>query len=242
MVVVMAEWSVGVRDAENPVLVRASFVYEHPLRAGTSNSITAQHATPPLNCTAPACAVLASLLTMDPQDAVLSQNQPSLAPTPPMFTASWSPSKAKAAVLDTASLPITKRPRAWERAPQSPQAEHSRVKKVWKRYALRSQLEEPMPESGAQQVAQENEEEGADKPGVGKRSPVKIVKRLRVKSPRKAGGVALEEIEDDEAGKNYRSTRWDRRSSGLGRRFSQFCGLEYCERRVLIGFYRQEQV
>jgi hypothetical protein len=119
------------------------------------------------------------------------------------FTASWSPSKATA--LDPTSLPIAKTHRAWERAAQSPQAENSRVKKVWKRYEFRSGQDETVAEL-VPEVLQEEEEE--------QDSPVRIVKKLRVKSPHKRSEFDQEDKQDE---RNHAATRWDKRRGGLRR-------------------------
>jgi hypothetical protein len=137
---------------------------------------------------------------------VLDPRGPVLRPTNTnTFTASWSPSKAT--VLDPASLPIPKAHRAWERAEQVPQAEGSRFKKVWKRYELRVGPEETTLEAaqGECQVIEEDLD-----------SPARVVKKLRVKSPRKRGGREADDAHDE---KYHEPTRWarDRRRSGFRR-------------------------
>ncbi|KAF2434527.1 hypothetical protein EJ08DRAFT_693554 [Tothia fuscella] len=137
------------------------------------------------------------------QSPLQHSSYPVLQPTPNVNT-SWSPSKVLPAVLDTASLPIPKTHKGWERAPYSPQAEQTKVKKVWRRYELR------------QQQAEAQKEEEAKTHEAPEASPVRIVKKLRIKSPRIPGGIALEDVEDGHDEVNHAATRWDRRTSGLG--------------------------
>jgi len=135
----------------------------------------------------------------------------------PTFSQTWSPSKA--AVLDTASLAVTRVHRGWERAPQSPQAEHSRVKKVWKRYELRSHPNE------------KNQEEDRHSNETQK-SPMRIVKKLRIKSPHKPGLLTAEKFEGEKEATYHAPTRWDRRRSALRRMLLQ--NLLYLNHALII--------
>jgi hypothetical protein len=197
----------------------ASDVYKLPIvpsrleaRSEKGSHPTPQHAphATPLNCAFSRLVVVVSqstarISTMKLQSPASPHQHLSCSTLNPTnaFTASWSPSKATA--LDTASLPITKAHRAWERAPQSPQAEHSRFKKVWKRYELRSGPDGTTREVVFEQL--EPESEGLD-------SPTRVVKKLRIKSPRPHGG---DKQADELSEKNHEPTRWDRRRRSLRR-------------------------
>jgi hypothetical protein len=88
-----------------------------------------------------------------------------------------------------------------------PQAEGSRFKKVWKRFELRVGSDETMRE--AAHFEDQTIEEDLD-------SPVRVVKKLRVKSPRKRGGPESDDAVEE---RNHEPTRWarDRRRSGIRR-------------------------
>lgn len=120
----------------------------------------------------------------------------------PSFNASWSPSKT--AALGPVNLPVTKAPRAWDRKPCNPSAEQSRVKMVWKRYELRAQRKtQQMP---APQTTNRSNSEPPPKE--------KVVKRLRLQSPRSDGETS------PNSKASYAPTRWDRRKSrGTGRKY-----------------------
>src|SRR6266480_1475148 len=116
---------------------------------------------------------------------------------PPSFNASWSPSKT--AALGPTNLPVAKTPRAWDRKPCNPSAEQSRIKKVWKRYELR---------------AQPQTQQAPTKTNNGERPHLeKVVKRLRLQSPRNDGETS------PNSKANYAPTMWERRRSrGTGRK------------------------
>jgi hypothetical protein len=81
------------------------------------------------------------------------------------------------------------------------------VKKVWRRYELRQQPDEA---SAVEVVVQSNE--------IAQPSPVRVVKKLRTKSPRIPGGIESEDVEDEQGGEaNHAPTRWDHRTGRLGR-------------------------
>jgi hypothetical protein len=117
---------------------------------------------------------------------------------------SWTPSKATS-LLPT-SIPLSKPHRGWDRVPKAPVAQHSRVKQVWRReYGLRSQ---PNTE---EKGGQEQEEAPSN---ASKRSPTRIVKKKRTRSPTKNSG---ETEGNDEGEPNHAPTRWERRRSSFRR-------------------------
>jgi hypothetical protein len=137
------------------------------------------------------------------------QHPSNQSPNPPPSTwtqdaSSWTPSKTTS-LLPT-SLPVSKPHRAWERVPKAPVAQHSRVKQVWRReYGLRSQ---PNTEEKAGK-----EEEDVSR-NAEKRSPTRVVKKKRTRSPTKNSV----EIEGDDGSKpNHAPTRWENRRTSLRR-------------------------
>ncbi|TID15208.1 hypothetical protein E6O75_ATG08461 [Venturia nashicola] len=116
---------------------------------------------------------------------------------------SWTPSKT-ASLLPT-SLPVPKPHKAWERVAKPPVAQNSRVKQVWRReYGLRSQ-------SSTEEKVEEDEA-----PEKRQRSPTRIVKKKRTRSPtKKSLGEA-----DDEGKPNHAPTRWENRRTSLRRKVS----------------------
>jgi hypothetical protein len=138
----------------------------------------------------------------DPLDTTTFIPPAEASPALPSFNASWSPSKT--ATLEPVNLPVAKAPRAWDRKPCTPSAEQSRVKKVWKRYELRAQShreQTPAPPATKRCNSEPPPSE-------------KVVKRLRLQSPRSDGGTS------PNSKASYVPTRWDgQRSRGTGRKY-----------------------
>jgi len=108
------------------------------------------------------------------------------------FQQTWN--EADAASFDTASLPIAKPPRAWDRKQEVKTVANGKQRKVWRRYATRSQsssmrMDEDMRDSRAQ-----------------------AVKRLQCLSPKAMEQSAALRIGRKHA---FKTTRWDRRRSVL---------------------------
>lgn len=177
-----------------------------PPNPSVSTTHYTPHATPQLCLpaqlqSAPSTATMEQRATPSPSH---HSSYPILRPTPNPAV-SWSPSKTAPAILDTASLPIARAHKGWDRAPHSPLAEQTKVKKVWRRYESRQQQEEPaVVEVQSSEIAHP--------------SPVRVVKKLRIKSPRRLGHVELEAVEDEgEEERSHAPTRWDHRSNRLRR-------------------------
>lgn len=106
------------------------------------------------------------------------------------------------AALDPSLLPLPDRiPRAWERVSKSPLAYQIKARKIWKRYPLRSR---------AHQTA---DSRSATPEPV--KSPEKVVKRLRVDLLVESDTHTIHEEK-----LASRTTRCDRRRSGLPRMFN----------------------
>lgn len=134
-----------------------------------------------------------------------SNQRHNIAPSSWTNSSSWTPSKATA-LLPT-SLPVSKPHKGWDRVPKAPVAQNSRVKQVWRReFRLRSQ---PNKEERAGQ------EEALEK--ARQRSPMRVVKKKRTRSPiKKSPGRE----EDDEGEPNHAPTRWENRRTSLRREWS----------------------
>jgi len=119
---------------------------------------------------------------------------------------SWTPSKATA-LLPT-SLPVSKPHRGWDRVPNPPVAQHSRVKQVWRRQCgLKSQ-----PNSEEKEWQQQERTPSSTR----QRSPARILKKKRVRSP----SVKTAKMKDEESDEqNHAPTRWERWRSGVRREF-----------------------
>ncbi|KAF2267544.1 hypothetical protein CC78DRAFT_566032 [Lojkania enalia] len=118
---------------------------------------------------------------------------------PSTFNQTWH--ETDTAVLDPTSLPLPKAPRAWDRKVEKTLSRDGREKKVWRRYALRSQP--------ANTTSAENE----DDPQEGD-SRNRAVKKLRVRSDETV--EAAPTVKDKQ--RAFRGTRWDRRKSMLPRK------------------------
>lgn len=111
---------------------------------------------------------------------------------PSTFGTTWQ--ETDAASLDPASLPISKRPRAWERKPQTVVRSDGREKKVWRRYSARL---------AANATSQDDEEHD---------SRVRAVKRLQKVKPTEIENIPAAPRARKRA---FKGTRFDRRKSVL---------------------------
>lgn len=137
----------------------------------------------------------------------MEDRQPSLPPPAEdaamSFTASWTPSKATA--FAATNIPLSKKPRPWDRKPTTAADENGKVKTVWKRYGLRSgPVEEPQSEQ-------------MPRNGVDTKSPGRAVKKLRIGSPVKRA-VGQNHKEESSTQRKSAGTKYERRKSGYRRK------------------------
>lgn len=149
-------------------------------------------------------------------EALLSpQRNADVAPSS-SFNQTWSPSAANA--FDISTLPVAKAHKAWERRPQAPRSTVAKYKKVWRTYGLRST-------NGDDDADDETESHRA-----------RAVKRMCVND----GAAPVPRIISSKGRKNYAGTKFDRRKSGITRKWN----CRYQNRAVLpadrfIGKMRQ---
>ncbi|KAF1944843.1 hypothetical protein EJ02DRAFT_397812 [Clathrospora elynae] len=113
------------------------------------------------------------------------------------FENSWS--ETDAALFDPNALPVSRVPRGWERKQEVKKAGEGKEKKIWRRFNLRSRVENTAEE------AEEEEQDARSRP----------VKRRQHMSPE-----AMEKTAGALNGKKraFKATRWDRRKSVLPRK------------------------
>lgn len=134
------------------------------------------------------------LLSIDHHSTIISrsypqqQNNMATQDPPAQFKATWSPSKTQA--LNPANLQLSKQPRAWDRKACNPAAGRNLVRKVWKRYDLRTPPQ--------RQNSQHSNVEGSNG---GHTHAEKVVKRARVQDA------------SEETRVSYRATKLERRKS-----------------------------
>src|SRR4051812_2148698 len=129
-------------------------------------------------------------------------------PTPSTFDRTWH--ETDTAFLHPTSLPISKVPRAWERKQETSSTRDGKQRKIWRRYTLRSQLEQTVSMDEAE-IKEEN-------------SQARAIKKLRVRPDQFTEITTI----SDNKGRAFKATRWDRRKSALpstvGKRYT-FCYL-----------------